>query len=133
MPVNLKTNGLEVGIVTKDPEAMLKFYRDTLGLTLDGKHELPEGTTLWMLKCGDSFIKLNKPPTPPELSAPPGSLGVATGFRYLTLHVSNLDEVLKEVEDAGYAVTIPATELAPGFTISMVEDPDGNTVELVDL
>jgi len=132
MPVKLKTNGLELGIVTRDPEAALKFYRDTLGLALEAKHELPGGTTLWMLKCGDSIVKINHQGTPPPADAPPGGVSGATGYRYCTLHVSNMAEVLEEIRDAGYAVPVPEMEIAPGIKIAMVEDPDGNWVELVD-
>ncbi len=132
MPVKLKTNGLELGIVTRDPEAALTFYRDTLGLTLEAKYDLPGGTTLWMLKCGDSIIKINQPETPPPVQAPPGGIGGATGYRYCTLHISNMAEVLEEVREAGYTIAMPMTEIAPGITIAMVEDPDGNWVEFVD-
>ena len=34
-------------------------------------------------------------------------------------------------ESGGYKVAVPVTELRPGITISIVEDPDGNWVEFV--
>ena len=52
----------------------------------------------------------------------------ATGLRYVTLTVSNLADVIEECRAAGVSVAVPApiTEVRPGVTIGMVEDPDGN-------
>lgn len=36
-------------------------------------------------------------------------------------------------EAAGYRVAVPVTELRPGITISIIEDPDGNWVELLQI
>ena len=44
-----------------------------------------------------------------------------------------LEEAVKACEDAGYKITVPVTEFRPGVTISMIEDPDGNWVELVQM
>lgn len=132
MAVELKKNGIELGIVTRDPEAALKFYRDTLGLALEMKWDMPGGNTMWRLQCGDCIIKLVQPKTPPPAQAPSGGIDGATGYRYWTLHISNMAEVLGEVRDSGYTVVVPATEIVPGVNIAIVEDPDGNWVELVD-
>lgn len=64
---------------------------------------------------------------------PPGGLIGATGYRYWTITVDNIEEAVKACEDAGYKITVPVTEFRPGVTISMIEDPDGNWVELVQM
>ncbi len=49
----------------------------------------------------------------------------------LEVDVDNLDEVLSEVEAAGHKVVWPRTEVRPGVSIGMVEDPYGNWVEFI--
>ena len=56
----------------------------------------------------------------------------ATGYRYWTISVSNLSELVQQCEAAGVTVAVPITELRPGITIAIVEDPDGNWVELLE-
>lgn len=34
-------------------------------------------------------------------------------------------------KNGGYNIVVPATEIAPGVEIAIVEDPDGNWVEFV--
>jgi hypothetical protein len=45
--------------------------------------------------------------------------------------VSNLREMTAACEAAGCTMAMPITELRPGVTISIVEDPDGNWVEFL--
>ena len=54
------------------------------------------------------------------------------GYRYWTMRVSNLSEVMAECEAAGAEIVVPVTEVRPGVTIGMVTDPDGNWVEFVE-
>ena len=54
------------------------------------------------------------------------------GYRYFTMIVSNLAEIMGECEVAGVAIAVPLTEIRPGVSIGMVEDPDGNWVEFVE-
>jgi predicted enzyme related to lactoylglutathione lyase len=41
-------------------------------------------------------------------------------------------EMVKEAEAADVTIAMPPTEIRSGVTIAMLEDPDGNWVELVD-
>ena len=61
--------------------------------------------------------------------APGGMLG-ATGIRYLTFWVADMDELLQRAAAAGRRVPIARTTVRPGVDIAMVEDPDGNWVEI---
>ena len=132
MGVELKRNGIEVGIVTQNPEAMLAFYRDTLGFVFETKWDMPGGNTMYRLKWGDCIVKLVKPKDPPPAEAPSGGIDGATGYRYWTIHISNMDSALEDVRKGGYTIAVPAVEIMPGVRIAMVEDPDGNWVEFVD-
>ena len=122
-----------LGIITKDPEKMLAFYRDTLGLELIGELPMPGGGTMYRLNCGTSVIKIVVHGKEPAAVAVPGGIAGATGYRYWTITVDNIEQSVKACEDAGYKITVPVTEFRPGVTISMIEDPDGNWVELLQM
>ncbi len=130
MGVNLMKDSIDLGIVTNDPEAMISFYRDVLGFTEAGTMPLPGGG-MTRLMCGSSSIKIVTMKRPVENKAAPGGLGGATGYRYWTMTVSNLAEIVATCEAAQATVAVPITELAPGVSLAIVEDPDGNWVEFV--
>jgi len=131
MGVELTKNSIDLGIVTKNGEAALKFYRDTLGFTHEGDIPMPGGGTMHRLLCGESLIKIVELDKAPAAEAAPGGIRTATGYRYWTISVSNMTDVLKACEEGGYKIAVPETEIRPGVTIAMVEDPDGNWVELL--
>jgi catechol 2,3-dioxygenase-like lactoylglutathione lyase family enzyme len=128
--VQLTKDAIDLGIVTTEPEAMLEFYRDVLGFEDGGENPMPGGT-MHRLQCGSSTIKLVSLRSEPPATAPPGGIRGGTGYRYWTISVSNLPEVVAACEAAGRPVAVPITELRPGVTIAIVEDPDGNWVELL--
>ncbi len=133
MAVQLTKNSIDLGIITLDPEASLKFYRDTLGFSYEGKWDMPGGDTMHRLLCGESMIKLVHPKKTPPAEAPPGGIPGATGYRYWTISISNITEVLKACQDGGYKIVFPETQIAPGAKIAIVEDPDGNWVEFLNI
>jgi catechol 2,3-dioxygenase-like lactoylglutathione lyase family enzyme len=123
---------IDLGIVVHDVDAALAFYRDVLGLEYQGQNPVPGGGTMHRLFAGSSMVKLLDVDPPPTLTAPPGGLRAATGYRYFTLSVPNLDELLDACIAAGRAVVIPTTEIVPGVRIAGVEDPEGNWVEFLE-
>lgn len=134
MGVELRKDSIDLGIVIKDSEASLAFYRDTLGFEHVADTPMPAGMngTMHRLLCGTTLVKLVKLDENPEASAPPGGIAGATGYRYFTMQVSNLAEITQACKDAGARVVIDQVEVRPKVTISMVTDPDGNWVEFVD-
>jgi catechol 2,3-dioxygenase-like lactoylglutathione lyase family enzyme len=132
MTVQLTKDSIDLGIVVRDAEASLAFYRDTLGFTPAGDNDMPGGAHMWRLMCGTSMIKLVQFAKERRAVAPPGGIGGATGYRYWTMTVSNLDDVVVACEAAGYTIAVPRTTLGPGITIAIIEDPDGNWVELLE-
>ena len=132
MGVELKKSAVDLGIVTKNPEPMLAFYRDVLGLRFEASLDMPGGTTMHRLWCGDSLIKILQHEKEPAGEAPPGGIAGATGYRYWTITVSNLDEITQACADAGQKVVVTPREIRPGVKISIVEDPDGNWVEFLE-
>ena len=130
MSIALTKRAIDLGIVTTNGAAMLKFYRDVLGFQYLREMKMPGGGLMHQLMCGDSMIKvvvLNELPA----KTPPGGIRAANGYRYWTVSVSNLADLLKQCADAGAKIVVKETELRPGVKIGMVEDPDGNWVEFL--
>ena len=123
---------VEVGIVVRDSDAMAAFYGDVLGLEeIDGFDF--GGGSMRRFAHGDAIVKLVSMGTPPETSNPPlGPAGGASGMRYLSVAVDDLDAALERCAAAGGPVPVPKMEFRPGVNIAMVEDPEGTWVELVE-
>lgn len=133
MKLEITKDSIDLGIVTTDVEPMLKFYRDTLGFELEGELELPGGVNMTRLICGTTIVKLVVMATEPAGRPAPGGLAGATGYRYWTISCSNLEDMVNKCREAGYQIPVPPTEIRPGASIAMVEDPDGNWVELLQM
>ena len=132
MGVNIGKQGIDLGIITTNGPAMLGFYRDVLGLQFKGEMAMPNGGVMNRLLCGDSLIKLVVLPAVPATAAPGGIQGGA-GYRYWTITVTNLTEMVKACADAGITVVWTEREIRPGVRIAMVSDPDGNWVEFLQV
>jgi catechol 2,3-dioxygenase-like lactoylglutathione lyase family enzyme len=134
MTIALTKDSIDIGIVVKDADAALAFYKDTLGFEDTGSMPLPGGGgTMHRLLCGTTLVKLVAPATDLPASAPPGGIQGAYGYRYWTISVSNLDEITDRCAAAGRTVVVKPREIRPGVRISMVEDPDGNWVEFLEV
>jgi catechol 2,3-dioxygenase-like lactoylglutathione lyase family enzyme len=133
MGVNVAKDAIDLGIVTTNGEAMLTFYRDVLGFKHEGDIAMENVgiKVMHRLWFGKSLIKLVVPVKDPGVPAAPGGIQGGTGYRYWTMTIHNLDEVLSAVQAAGQKIVRPRTEVRPGVVIGMVEDPDGNWVEFI--
>jgi len=131
MGIQLGKQAIDLGIVTTNGEAMLAFYRDVLGFKYLRDMPMPGGSgTMHQLMCGDSMIKIVVLPSTPAVAAPGGIQG-ATGYRYWTITVTNMAELLAACADKGHKIIMKERELRPGVRIGMVADPDGNWVEFL--
>jgi catechol 2,3-dioxygenase-like lactoylglutathione lyase family enzyme len=134
MTITLTKDSIDIGIVVKDAEAALGFYRDTLGFEDTGSMPMPGGGgTMYRLLCGTTLVKLVAPADELPAAAPPGGIQGAYGYRYWTISVANLDEITERCADAGRTVVVKPREIRPGVRISIVEDPDGNWVEFLEV
>lgn len=123
---------LQVGVVPVDLDASLAFYRDVVRLPYEGTRAVPEGRTLHLFAAGDAVVKLLETPDPPKHRAPGGAFADATGIRWLTLDIDDLDAIVQRGAAAGVGVQLAPTVLRPGLRVAIVEDPDGNAIELVE-
>jgi catechol 2,3-dioxygenase-like lactoylglutathione lyase family enzyme len=127
----VRFGNFEVGIVVKDLDASAAFYRDALGLEYIGDLDLPGGT-MQRFAHGDAVVKLVLFEQAPHHDNPPGGAGAgATGLRYLTLRIGDVERRVQRCVAAGHAVPVSTFEYLPGVRIAIVEDPEGNWVELV--
>lgn len=137
MSIELAKDSIDLGIVISDSDNSLAFYRDLLGFEHVADTPMPalgnSGGTMHRMQCGTSLIKLVKWDDVPEASPEPGGLAGATGYRYFTMIVTNLEEIVADCAEAGCPIPIPVREVRPGVSIAMVEDPDGNWVEFVQM
>ncbi len=131
MGIELQKDSIDLGIIVRDGEKAMAFYRDTLGFNHEGDMKMGGGSVMHRLRCGTSLIKVIETGEPLENNPAPGGITGGTGYRYWTISVSNLVELVKECADKGYTVAWEPREIREGVTVAMVEDPDGNWVELL--
>jgi predicted enzyme related to lactoylglutathione lyase len=131
MSKGIQKPAIDLGIITNNLDAMLSFYRDTLGLELEAVIDMPGGGVMNRFKVGESIVKIIETDPKPDVEAPPGGIRGATGYRYWTLHVDDLSGTVAKISDAGYKVVVPEKTIREGVTIAIVADPDGNWVELL--
>ena len=123
---------IDVGLVVSDLERSLGFYCDLIGLpvvatlttSLIGRGRMVQ------LNHGSSRIKLVELDENPAESSPIG-ISKALGYRYITLLVADLEEVMGRLDKNKTPIVVPMTQHPSGTRITMVEDPDGNIVEFV--
>lgn len=124
---------MQVGIVPRDLAASLAFYRDEIGLTYAGARPVIEGRTLHFFDADGGSLKLLEQPAdapPVTVHAPGGGFQRATGVRWITLDVTDLDAIVARCTARTFQ--LPLTQIRPGLRVCIVEDCDGNAVELVE-
>lgn len=132
MAVDIRKSAIDIGIIARDIDAMMRFYGETLGLPFEASIPMPGGGTMNRFKVGDSVIKVIELDPAAPADAAPGGIRGATGYRYWTITVGNLEASVEKAAAAGAKVVVPAKEVREGVTIAIVADPDGNWVELLE-
>lgn len=145
-PLEVRTPTIDLGMVVSNLEKSLKFYTHACGFTPTGEFSvneqitkdsgLTDGTPLTIKKLslgkGATTLKLMQPAGTPKKSDQtyvPSNLG----FRYLTLHVTNMNAVQARLKKAGVPILAKGPVALPGGKafLTIVKDPDGNFVEFV--
>jgi glyoxylase I family protein len=129
--IQIKKNSIDIGIVAKDIKAMLAFYGDVIGLELEAVLDMPGGGVMNRFKVGDSVIKVVELDPPALADAAPGGIRGASGYRYWTITVGNLEQCVQRAADSGSEIVVASKVIRPGVTIAIFTDPDGNWVELL--
>jgi predicted enzyme related to lactoylglutathione lyase len=131
--MGLTSAGVDIGIVVSDGPAAVAFYRDVIGLTYAGDNPMPVGGgRMYRLMAGETMIKLVQPDPVPAVKPAPGAIDASLGYRYITFSVDDIDASVAACRTAGVKVVTEAT-IMPGVRIALVEDPDGNIVEFLEM
>lgn len=132
----------QIGVVCDDLDAMIRFYTEGLGLPVLQEKYQPPGMDRFVcvVGVGTSFLKLwgfeRKPWSRSNPPKGPAGRYDQIGLRYLTIMMTTpLADVLERLESLGCPVTDAAHPGRTGFpvTVSFVQDPDGNWLELMQL
>jgi catechol 2,3-dioxygenase-like lactoylglutathione lyase family enzyme len=124
--------GVDLGIVISSWERTRAFYCELLGLehVMDMPMPVSGAGTMHRVQAGATTLKFVGFENTPAASLP-GGPGAGVGLRYLTIWVRNLTDTVEAARAAGHPVVLEPMVVRPGVTITTIEDPDGNWVELL--
>jgi predicted enzyme related to lactoylglutathione lyase len=118
----------EIGIVSADAH-LVDFLAGVFELEQQPASETPVGT-LYQLDAPGAVIKVLVPDNRPE-NRDGETLLAVKGIRYLSMYVTDLDGVLERCRVRGGVVLLGPFEFEPGARIAIINDPDGNSIEVV--
>ncbi|HXA33538.1 MAG TPA: VOC family protein [Acidimicrobiales bacterium] len=144
MVAKVTPGGCDVGIVVRNGPRALALYQGALGLEMEYQVPLPDGGVLYRLLCGGSVLKIFAPLHPPgpaprrQTDLPFATLADlvegctrSLGYCYIALTVPNLTEVYAACMGLGCRPVFALAPSRPGTELAVIEDLDGNWVELV--
>ena len=138
--VELSRPVLDIGLVVRDFEASLAFYRDKLGLqptrqvALDAETAKragigQSGFEIQYMQLGEVNLKLVHFKDPPP-AGPTGADG-ASGFRYVTMWVKDIMATYEEWKGKGVEFLSEPIRRTPEIQMVFLKDPDGNLIEIL--
>ena len=131
MTVQLRTPVLNVGIVTVDFDRMARFYAEFLGFERLPELVFPGSGTVHRFVAGSSVLRLMVPEQRPECDGASGGFLSATGYRYMTLDVTDIEAAAREAAEYGGTVAFGPAAIRPDVKVAQLRDPDGNWIELL--
>ena len=110
---------LAVAMAVRSLDEHRRFYRDILGFAEQSWSGGPA------FRLGDSLLLLEQ-----DGAATLDPVRQATGFRYITLQIADIDAVHADLRSKGVREGLAPITLGDVARISMILDPDGNWIEL---
>ena len=105
MTLEVGKESIDIGIVVRDIQAALKFYRNTVGLEYAA--EMPAGGgRMHRLMCGSTVVKLVIHDQVPDRADNSGGPLGASGIRYWTITVTDLQAITDKCREAGIYVGV---------------------------
>jgi len=129
--INFTSDAIDIGIVTTNDIEMLNFYQNLLGLKKEVEIPFPGLGLVNKLSFGSGYIKILVLENDPTNINPTGNFSTSNGIRYVTINLSNLDEILESCNANNINIINPGTVIRPGVTVAIIQDPDGNLLELM--
>jgi glyoxylase I family protein len=127
----VKLNSMHhIAIICTDYEVSKKFYTNILGLTIIREVYRSERDSykLDLALGGEYIIELFSFPDPAQRPSRPE----AAGLRHLAFEVSNLDEVVAELENNSIIVEATRIDEFTGKRFTFISDPDGLPLEFCE-
>ncbi len=132
---------VDVGIATRNIDAMKRFYTEALGLSevavvaVPGDFVRAAGfgrgdVRVHALRSGEVLIKLLEFSDGPPPSRAEPLADSASGFRYLTFWVEDMEAAVAHLRDAGVTPLSGILSRTPERKTVFFQDPDGNLLEL---
>ena len=130
---------VDVAIICSNFEESLHFYRDVLGFEIVVDTEIsgeiatrlgvaPRGFHQVRLQAGDSLIKLMDIKSPP----PPAPHGFASGIRWLTVYVEDIDSTIEELKKRGVEFLADPVRGQHAAAVAAIA-PDGVLIEFAQV
>lgn len=121
---------LSAGIVTADPQELVRFCRVAFGFEEESTSQFPQGLVI-RLRCDAARVKLYQPAGGAADVPPAEPWFRDQGFGYAALHVDDVRSVHDRAVGAGATSLAEPTEHRPGAVYALVRDPQGNVWELL--
>ena len=122
---------LSVGIITTNFESMARFYTGLFSFEPLRPLVFPGSGTVHRFKAGESILRLMVPEETPAHDGASDEFLSATGYRYMTIEVTNMDVMVAAVESFGGSLAGGPFAITSHVQIAQLRDPDGNWMELV--
>jgi lactoylglutathione lyase len=125
---------IAIGLTVSDVEQSRAFYRTILALPEEKPEKLAllNGESKYTFLAGKTQIKFWKG-TSDNLPKHTGNISDALGFRYFTFMVKDVDTAAALLKSRGAKVVVEPVDFGKIARIMMIEDPDGNWIELASL
>jgi catechol 2,3-dioxygenase-like lactoylglutathione lyase family enzyme len=121
---------LGVGLVSAAPERLLAFYGDCLGFEALRPIIFPGTGTVHRFRAAGSILRIYEPEGSSPAPGPTERFDAAAGVRYFTLVVDDVQAVLDACRAFGVVAPGAPTQTAPDTFLAMIQDPDGNWIEV---
>jgi uncharacterized glyoxalase superfamily protein PhnB len=119
-PESFRARSLGASLTVKDLAKSLAWYQDTVGFTLDRKHEREGKLVAISLKAGDVRILLNQ-----DNGAKGWDRTKGEGFSLQFTTTQSVDDIAKRIKDHGGTLDTEPTDVPWGARMFRVTDPDG--------
>ena len=129
--INFTSDAIDIGMVTRNDIEMLSFYQNVLGLIKDTEIPFPGLGVVNKLSFGSGYIKILVLDKNPSNTNPIGDFSTSNGIRYITINLSNLDEILDSCKLNDVNIVNSGVVIRPCVTVAIIQDPDGNLIELM--
>jgi catechol 2,3-dioxygenase-like lactoylglutathione lyase family enzyme len=130
--INFTSETIDIGMVTTNDQEMLDFYQNVLGFEKEIEIPFPGIGVVNKLNYGAGYIKMLVLEKNAININPTGDFSTSNGIRYITINLSNLDEILVACEQHDINILNSGTIVRPGVTVALITDPDGNIIELMN-